>query len=47
MTLLADGYLARLVAERVPLEDARRAHELLGRGGIAGKLVIVPNGGRV
>jgi NADPH:quinone reductase len=47
MTLLAEGHLAPLVAERVPLEDARRAHEVLGRGGIAGKLVIVPSGAAV
>lgn len=47
MTLLAQGHLAPLVAERVPLEDARRAHEILGHGGIAGKLVIVPSSARV
>lgn len=45
MTLLAEGHLAPLVAEAVPLEDARRAHEILGGGGIAGKLVIVPSQG--
>ena len=44
MTLLAERYLAPLVAERVPLEDARRAHEILGRGGVAGKLIIVAGG---
>ena len=42
MTLLAEGHVAPLVAEVVPLEDVRHAHEILGRGGIAGKLVIVP-----
>lgn len=42
LTLLAQGRVAPIVAERLPLEDARRAHELLGRGGIAGKIVIVP-----
>jgi NADPH:quinone reductase len=47
MTLLAEGHVAPLVAERVPLEDARRAHEILGRGGIAGKLVIVPGSATV
>jgi NADPH2:quinone reductase len=40
----AQGRVAPLVAERLPLEEARRAHELLGCGGIAGKIVIVPNG---
>lgn len=44
MALLAERHLAPLVAGRVPLEDACRAHEVLGRGGIAGKLVIVPSG---
>jgi hypothetical protein len=33
-----------LVAERIPLAEARRAHELLGRGEITGKIVIVPAG---
>jgi NADPH:quinone reductase len=47
MTLLAQGHLAPLVADVVPLGDARRAHEILGRGGIAGKLVIVPSSGMV
>lgn len=47
MALLAERHLAPLVAGRVPLEDARRAHEVLGRGGIAGKLVIVPGGAAV
>ena len=30
-----------LIAERVPLADARRAHELLGTGGVAGKIVLM------
>ena len=44
LALLAQGYVAPIVAERLPLEEACRAHELLGRGGIAGKIVIVPTG---
>ncbi len=44
LTLLAQGRVAPIVAERLPLEEARRAHELLGHGGIAGKIVIVPTG---
>jgi NADPH:quinone reductase-like Zn-dependent oxidoreductase len=44
LTLLAQGRIAPIVAERLPLEEARRAHEFLGRGGIAGKIVIVPTG---
>ena len=30
-----------LVADRLPLAEARRAHELLGKGGVTGKLVLV------
>jgi hypothetical protein len=28
----------------VPLAEARHAHELLGQGGVTGKIVLVPNG---
>lgn len=38
---LADGTIAPLVAARIPLDEARRAHELLERGGSAGKVVLV------
>lgn len=44
LELLLHGQLAPLIAERVPLSQARRAHELLGSGGVTGKLVLVPNG---
>lgn len=30
-----------LVARRLPLAEARRAHELLGQGGVTGKIVLV------
>jgi hypothetical protein len=30
-----------VVAERIPLAEAARAHELLERGGYAGKVVLV------
>jgi hypothetical protein len=33
-----------LIAQRFPLAEAREAHELLGDGGITGKIVIVQNG---
>jgi len=42
MGLLADGSIRPRVAERIPLEQAPRAHELLDRGGHAGKVVLVP-----
>jgi NADPH2:quinone reductase len=39
--LLAVGKLKPVVAERIPLLEAVRAHELLGRGGHAGKVVLI------
>jgi len=39
--LLAAGRLKPLVAERVPLVEAARAHELLEQGRYAGKVVLV------
>jgi NADPH:quinone reductase len=33
-----------LVAQRLPLAEARHAQELLGKGGVTGKIVLVPNG---
>jgi NADPH2:quinone reductase len=38
---LAAGRIKPLVAERIPLAEAARAHELLERGGYAGKVVLV------
>jgi NADPH:quinone reductase-like Zn-dependent oxidoreductase len=39
--LLAAGKIKPVVAERIPLAEAARAHELLERGGYAGKVVLV------
>jgi NADPH2:quinone reductase len=33
--------LAPLIARRFPLAEARRAHELLGGGGVTGKIVLI------
>jgi NADPH:quinone reductase-like Zn-dependent oxidoreductase len=33
-----------LIAQRFPLAEARQAHELLGKGGVTGKIVLVRNG---
>ena len=33
-----------LIAQRFPLAEARQAHELLGKGGVIGKIVPVRNG---
>lgn len=41
---LAEGEIDPLVAERIPLTQAERAHELLDRGGYAGKVVLVSTG---
>jgi len=41
LDLLAAGQIKPLVAERIPLAEAARAHELLERGGYGGKVVLV------
>jgi NADPH:quinone reductase-like Zn-dependent oxidoreductase len=43
LDLLAAGEIKPVVAERFPLAEAARAHELLERGGYAGKVVLVTN----
>ena len=40
--LLRQHKIRPIVAERLPLTDARRAHELLERSASVGKLVLVP-----
>ncbi len=42
--LLAQQKVKPLVAQRLPLREARCAHELLGKGGVVGKIVLVPDG---
>jgi NADPH2:quinone reductase len=42
--LLRAGKLKPIVAQRLPLAEARRAHEVLGRGGVTGKIVLVAGG---
>ena len=39
--LLRQQKIKPLIAERVPLAEARRAHELLGEGAVTGKIVLV------
>jgi NADPH2:quinone reductase len=43
LDLLAAGKIKPVVAERIPLVEAARAHELLERGGHAGKVVLITN----
>jgi NADPH:quinone reductase-like Zn-dependent oxidoreductase len=42
LELLREGRIHPVVAERLPLSDARRAHELLESSADKGKLVLVP-----
>ena len=42
LDLLRQRKIEPLIAQRFPLAEARRAHELLGEGGVVGKLVLVP-----
>jgi NADPH:quinone reductase-like Zn-dependent oxidoreductase len=42
MGLVFEGKIAPVIHEVLPLEQARRAHELLERGDVFGKLVLVP-----
>jgi NADPH:quinone reductase len=42
LALLREGEIHPVVAERLPLTDARRAHELLESSASKGKLVLVP-----
>jgi NADPH2:quinone reductase len=39
--LLQQQKLKPLIAQQVPLAEARRAHELLEKGGVTGKIVLV------
>jgi NADPH:quinone reductase-like Zn-dependent oxidoreductase len=42
MRLVFEGALRPVVHEVLPLDETRRAHELLESGKASGKLVIVP-----
>jgi NADPH:quinone reductase len=41
--LLHEQKIKPIIAQRFPLTEARRAHELLGQGGVTGKIVLVPS----
>jgi len=47
LDLLHQRKIEPLVARRVPLAEARRAHELLEQGGVNGKIVLVANEAQV
>lgn len=42
--LLQQQKIKPLIAQRFPLAEARQAQEPLGKGGVAGKIVLVRNG---
>ena len=42
--LLQQRKIKPLISRRFPLADARPAHELLGKGGVTGKIVLVGKG---
>lgn len=43
LDMLQRRQIKPIVAQRFPLAQARRAQELLGKGGVIGKIVLVPN----
>jgi NADPH:quinone reductase len=43
LDLLQQKKIKPIIAQRFPLEEARQAHELLGKGGVTGKIVLVPS----
>lgn len=42
--LLQQQKIKPLIAKRLPLYEARHAHEILGGGGVIGKIVLLPHG---
>ena len=44
LDLLQQQKIKPLIAQRFPLADARHAQELLGKGGVTGKIVLVRGG---
>jgi NADPH:quinone reductase-like Zn-dependent oxidoreductase len=41
LDLLQQQEIKPLIAQRLPLAEARQAQELLGKGGVTGKIVLV------
>jgi len=44
LDLLRQGQVEPLIAQRLPLAEARHAQEVLGKGGVNGKIVLVCGG---
>ncbi len=47
LDLLGQGKIKPLIAQRFPIPEARAAQELLGKGGVIGKIVLVCNASTV
>src|SRR6266536_3586389 len=47
LDLLQQQKIKPLIAQRLPLAEARHAQELLGKGGVIGKIVLVCNGSSI
>jgi NADPH2:quinone reductase len=47
LDLLQRQKIKPLIAQRFPLSEARQAHELLGKGGVTGKIVLMCDGADV
>src|SRR5215211_1115791 len=43
LELLRQGKIKPIISERIPLDEVARAHELLGRGAVTGKVVLLCN----
>lgn len=43
--LLQQKKIKPLIAQRLPLAEAKKAHEILGKGGVTGKIVLICNEG--
>jgi NADPH2:quinone reductase len=41
LELLRQGKITPIIAERIPLDEIVRAHDLLGRGAVTGKIVLL------
>jgi NADPH2:quinone reductase len=39
--LLARKEIRPIIAERIPLRDIQRAHQVLGQGGVTGRIVLM------
>jgi NADPH2:quinone reductase len=43
LDLLLQQKIKPVIAQRFPLAEAKQAQELLGKGGVIGKIVLIPN----